>query len=230
MQQGWRENHRHFGEKAPGKAAIVVFCDGLCEPNPGGIATCGWLAYENEELLHSHSTVVRRGDGATNNVAEYSAVISALSWLLANGHANKRTVVHSDSQLLVYQLAGKYAVRSPNIVPLHAQALDLAGAFREVVFQWIPREKNTEADALSREACQNVLGGRGREERAKVLAPLTVQTGAGWYIVPSQSDPRKTYVVDLAQNTCDCPDFQARGGKLGYCKHILAARATFKTA
>lgn len=209
---------------------IAVYCDGLCEPNPGGIATCGWLAFDGGELLHRHSSVVRRGSGATNNVAEYGAVISALGWLLANGYASKRTVVHSDSQLLVYQLAGKYVVRSPNIVPLHAQTLDLARMLREVVFRWIPREGNAEADALSREAYRNALGGQSREERARKLTPLVARVGVDLYVVPSQSNPRKLYAVNLAENTCECPDFRVRGRKLGYCKHILAAREFSRTA
>lgn len=211
-----------------GQKTITVFCDGLCEPNPGGIATCGWLAYQSEELLNSHSSVVCRG--ATNNVAEYAAVISAMGWLLANGYANERTVVHSDSQLLVYQLAGKYAVRSPNIVALHAQALGLARMFREVTFRWIPREENAEADALSREAHQNALGGQSREERAETLASLVSRAGTELFTVPSQSNPWKNYTVNLVENTCDCPDFRARGKKLGYCKHILAARRFSETA
>lgn len=211
-------------------ALVTVYCDGLCEPNPGGIATCGWVAYEREELLHSHASVLCRGEGATNNVAEYGAVISALSWLLANGYADKRVIVHSDSQLLVYQLAGKYAVRAPNIVPLHLQALDLAGMFREAFFRWVPREKNTKADALSRTAYQNALGGHSREERAQKLASRVVHIQDDRYLVPSQSDPARAYKVDLARNTCDCPDFQARGRKLGYCKHILAAKRFSRTA
>jgi len=221
-----RKQSKHRKPAAP----VTVYCDGLCEPNPGGIATCGWVAYEGEELLHSHASVLCRGGGATNNVAEYGAVISALSWLLANGHADKRVIVHSDSQLLVYQLAGKYAVRAPNIVPLHMQALDLARMFREASFRWVPREKNTEADALSRTAYRNALGGRSREERAQKLVSQVVHIEGDRYLVPSQSDPARAYQVDLARNICNCPDFQARGKKLGYCKHILAARKFSRTA
>lgn len=217
-------------EQSKKKPAVTVYCDGLCEPNPGGIATCGWVAFDGGGLLHRHSSVVCRGSGATNNVAEYGAVISALGWLLANGYASRRTVVHSDSQLLVYQLAGRYAVRSPNIVPLHAQVADLARAFREVVFRWIPREENAEADALSRDAYRNALGGQSREERARKLTPLVARVGADLYDVPSQSDPATAYRVDLARNICECPDFRARGRKLGYCKHILAARGFSETA
>ena len=209
---------------------VTVFCDGLCEPNPGGIATFGWVAYRGSEKLQEFCSVLCAGDGATNNVAEYGAVTSVLGWLLANGHANKRVVVHSDSELLVCQLAGKYRVRAPNIVPLHRQVLNLATLFREVTFKWVPREENAEADALSRKAYQNASAGCGRGEKALELAPLVSRVGDHLYAVPSQSDPFKTYTVDLAKNTCDCPDFKARGRKLGYCKHLLAARRFAETA
>ncbi len=44
------------------------------------------------------------------------------------------------------------------------------------------------------------------------------------YKVPSQTYPDVTYRVDIGRNTCTCPDFMARGRKIGYCKHILAVR------
>jgi ribonuclease HI len=203
---------------------LTVYCDGSCEPNPGGIAAFGWAVYDGKEKVHEFYSVACKGEGATNNVAEYSAVISALSWLLANGYAERRVTVHSDSELLVRQLAGKYRVKAPNLIPLHRRALELAALFREVAFRWVPREKNVEADALSQKARQGALLSHGRGEKARGLAPLVRHLEGGLYAVPSQSDPFKTYTVDLSRNTCDCPDFRARGKRLGYCKHILAVR------
>ena len=209
---------------------LTVFCDGSCEPNPGGIAAFGWAVYDGEEKVHEFCSVACTGEGATNNIAEYGAVVSVLNWLLTNGYAGRRVIIHSDSELLVCQLAGKYKVRAPNLIPLHRQALELAARFREVVFKWVPREKNAEADALSQKARQGALLGHGRGEKARKLAPLVRHLGGSLYAVPSQSDPFKAYTVDLSQNTCDCPDFRARGKKLGYCKHILAARRFAETA
>lgn len=208
---------------------LTVFCDGSCEPNPGDVAAFGWVVYDNKEKVHEFCSVACAGEGATNNVAEYSAVVSALSWLLANGHADRRAVVCSDSQLLVCQLAGKYKVKAPNLIPLYHQAMKLATRFKEVAFRWVPREKNVEADALSRRACQSSLLSCGRGEKARGLAPLVRRLEGGLYVVPSQSNPFKAYTVDLFKNTCNCPDFQARGKRLGYCKHILAARGFAET-
>lgn len=209
---------------------LTVFCDGSCEPNPGGIAAFGWVVYDGGEKVHEFCSVACAGEGATNNVAEYGAVVSALSWLLANGYADRKVVVCSDSELLVCQLAGKYKVKALNLIPLHRQALELASLFREVAFRWVPREKNTEADALSQKARQGALLSHGRGEKARELAPLVRRLEGGMYAVPSQSDPFKAYTVDLEKNICDCPDFKARGKKLGYCKHILAARKFAETA
>jgi ribonuclease HI len=209
---------------------LTVFCDGSCEPNPGGIAAFGWTVYDGEEKVHEFCSVACAGEGATNNIAEYGAVISVLSWLLANGYAGRKVIVHSDSELLVCQLAGKYKVKAPNLIPLHQRALKLATLFREVAFKWVPREKNTEADALSKRAHQSSLLSCGRGKKALKLVPLVRRLEDGLYAVPSQSDSFRTYTVDLAKNTCDCPDFKARGKKLGYCKHILAARRFAETA
>src|SRR5689334_5768013 len=56
----------------------------------------------------------------TNNYAEYSALIAALEWALAQDHRNLRIV--SDSELLVRQMKGVYKVKSPDLRPLYEQA------------------------------------------------------------------------------------------------------------
>lgn len=209
---------------------LTVFCDGLCEPNPGGVAGFGWVVYDGEEKVQEMRSVVCAGEGVTNSFAEYSAVVSVLSWLLANGYADRKVIVCSDSELLVCQLAGKYRVKAVNLIPLHRQALGLAALFREVAFKWVPGKKNAEADALSKRAHQSASAGRGRGEKALGLVPLVSLIGNHLFSVPSQSNPFKAYTVDLEKNICDCPDFKVRGKKLGYCKHILAARKFAETA
>jgi ribonuclease HI len=102
---------------------IVVFADGACEPvNPGGIGTFGYVICEDGRCLEEGSGVV--GEGATNNVAEYTAVIQALRKLLQMGVSGS-VRVKSDSQLLINQLRGVYRVRAGRILPLHRQVLHL---------------------------------------------------------------------------------------------------------
>ncbi|WP_156896820.1 reverse transcriptase-like protein, partial [Desulfovirgula thermocuniculi] len=160
------------------------------------------------------------GPGATNNVAEYTAVIRALEWLLESGYRDEEVEVCSDSQLCIYQLRGEYAVKSPRVAPLYRRAKELAGRFRRLRFRWVPREQNTEADALSRRAYARAAPPDPRRlARAAELAPSVRPLGGGRFAVPSQSG-REEYLVDLAAGTCTCPDFARYGVK---CKHILAA-------
>jgi len=140
---------------------IEVYYDGLCEPvNPNGIATYGFVIYDNR----SPSDRVRiydgcgfvgagcLGDDVTNNVAEYTALIRALEWLVDNGMVDRQVEVKGDSQLTIRQLNGIYMVRSPRIIPLYRRAIELTEEFSEIRFIWIPREYNEEADSLSRRA------------------------------------------------------------------------------
>lgn len=209
------------------KIQIVVYCDGLCEPvNPGGTACYGWVAYRGRKKLGKDCGVVCSGPKATNNIGEYTAIIRALEWLLANDYTEEEIELRSDSQLCIYQLQGRYAVRSSNLIPLHARVLDLARRFRNLSFRWVPREQNEEADKLSRKAYRKALDAQrnSREYKAKQIAPTVVPLADGMFRVPSQTYPGVVYLVDAAANTCTCPDFQMRGRKIGYCKHLLAVR------
>src|SRR5580698_4797910 len=60
----------------------------------------------------------------TNNFAEYSALLAALEWALANGVTHLRVV--SDSELMVKQMQGRYKVSSPGLKPLHDEARAMA--------------------------------------------------------------------------------------------------------
>ena len=205
---------------------VTVYCDGLCEPNPGGVATFGWVAYLGSKKLHEACAVVCSGDGATNNVAEYSGIMAALGWLIANGYAKDKVILQSDSELCIKQLNGLYRVKAPLVRPLYQQVKALAREFRDLYFQWIPRSRNVEADRLSRVAFENHSRSFGftREARAGKLLDHVVRIGPAVYQVESQSSPGTFYMVNLAIPACDCPDFQKRGKRVGYCKHILAAQ------
>jgi ribonuclease HI len=217
-------------------AVIVVYCDGLCEPrNPGGTATYGWVAYVNGEKIHEECAVVCSGSGATNNVAEYSAVIAALEWLVKEGYAKEPVKVRSDSQLCMYQLSGVYAVRSERIRPLYEKARALSRKFRKVTFEWVPRENNQVADALSRKAyadyhAQLSFGAARaaalaeREVKAREIVGNVTHLQGSRYKVASQSEPGLFYIVDAQENSCGCPDFVARGKEIGACKHLLAVK------
>lgn len=205
---------------------IEVFCDGLCEPNPGGVATCSWVVYNDGKKIYEDCRVVCAGDGATNNVAEYGAVITAMGWLLANGYGKKKVVVNSDSQLCVRQINGLYRVKAPLVVSLHGEAKEMFRKFRDISFKWIPREENGEADALSRKAYDNYSKSYSftRERKAEQLVDKVRHVSGSRFKVTSQSVSGLYYEIDMADPSCDCPDFINRHRYVGDCKHILAVR------
>jgi ribonuclease HI len=86
----------------------------------------------------------------TNNKAEYHGLILALRHALAMGA--ETITVHGDSQLVLRQLAGEYAVKAPGLKPLHEEARSLLGKFRQAKLEWVRREQNAEADQASRDA------------------------------------------------------------------------------
>ena len=87
---------------------------------------------------------------ATNNVAEYQALLHGLRYAIARGV--RRVLVFSDSELVVKQIAGSYRVKHPSMVPLHREALALMRQFEEVRVSHVRREQNKEADRLANRA------------------------------------------------------------------------------
>jgi ribonuclease HI len=83
----------------------------------------------------------------TNNVAEYYALLAALDYATTHGIAALR--VRSDSELLVRQMQGRYKVKSPDLKPLFERATKLVRQIAYFVVEHIPREQNSEADALA---------------------------------------------------------------------------------
>jgi probable phosphoglycerate mutase len=110
----------------------------------------------------SYAVIIRRPDGsvvyqlgkylgrATNNVAEYFALITALDYCASTNILRLR--VRSDSELLVRQMQGRYKVKSASLKPLHERALRQSKSLAYFAIEHIPREQNSEADALANTA------------------------------------------------------------------------------
>lgn len=130
----------------------IFFVDGLCEPkNPGGVACYGWVGYWQGRKARTGKGVVGEGDGMTNNVAEYNALIAAMRHLVDKGYSGP-VVFKSDSQLIVNQMSGAWNINKQYLQDLNDTAQELADHFESVEYEWVPREQNEEADALSRQA------------------------------------------------------------------------------
>jgi ribonuclease HI len=87
---------------------------------------------------------------ASNNVAEYQALIHALRYALGRGAT--RVTVFSDSELVVRQISGQYRVKHPDMVPLHGQAKGLLSRFDSASVSHVRRAQNKDADRLANQA------------------------------------------------------------------------------
>jgi ribonuclease HI len=124
----------------------VAHVDGSSRGNPGP-GQCA--AVFHGRLGDCNSPVfIEKLDHVTSNEAEYSGLILALRHALAAGEETLH--VYTDSKVLAKQIHGAYAVRADNLRALHARAMELIRGFKLVVVQYIPREKNREADKHTR--------------------------------------------------------------------------------
>jgi ribonuclease HI len=123
---------------------ITAYCDGGSRGNPGPAGYGVFIQGPGGETLAELSEFVGR---ATNNVAEYQALLAALDYALKSGHARLRVI--ADSELLVRQIQGRYKVNSPDLRPLYEEAkrrITRLGAFR---IEHVLRGKNRQADRLA---------------------------------------------------------------------------------
>ncbi len=158
--------------------SVEVHFDGACEPpRGGGVATWGYAIAGSLEHEDCGLAVRPHSAHATNNVAEYVALIRALEWLHAQGFRGAVVAV-GDSQLVVRQMLGEYEVRAEHLKAYHARLTQLAREFRHVEFRWVPREENRRADALSKQAFEDAA-----DDAERHAPPSPVE------VVPEDEEP-----------------------------------------
>ena len=126
----------------------IAHVDGASRGNPGP-AGAGAILISGSERTELKKTLGQ----ATNNIAEYEALIMALEGALERG-AN-RIEVRSDSELMVLQMTGGYRVKSANLLPLFNKAFGLAKKFKEFTIVHVDRSLNRDADRLANMAVEN---------------------------------------------------------------------------
>jgi ribonuclease HI len=140
----------------------MIHIDGAARGNPGP-AGIGVMLEAGDGL--SHQDFCRYIGEATNNVAEYEALLLALRE--AKKLQPTAMKIRSDSELLVRQIQGRYRVRNPRLAALYAQALDLIKQLSAVgcrfSIEHVGRELNRQADALANRAINDALAGIPRE-------------------------------------------------------------------
>jgi len=202
-------------------SAINLYCDGACEPkNPGGVASYGWIMYERLEdgsngpvLATEKKVVADGGKKATNNFAEYCGLGFALLWLQGQKYGGS-IYVYSDSKLVIHQVAKEWKCNKEHLKKLRQRIWDIAGQMhlyictpkqkqtieeshlaekdqRWLVLQWVKRDKNEAADALSTEAFVEFQAARGRSTKfpSRSKKPVSISPpdntpchceGCGW--------------------------------------------------
>lgn len=130
-------------------AEIVIYTDGGARNNPGP-AGVGVVIYEGDKKIAEVKQYIGQ---ATNNFAEYEALIAGLTEAKKRGLAGKSIEIRMDSELIVKQFLGEYQVKEETLWPQYMKAHNLLVAhFKNHSFVHIPREKNAEADRLVNEA------------------------------------------------------------------------------
>ena len=134
---------------------IKIYCDGGARGNPGP-AGVGFIAKSNNEILIKYSLFIGK---ATNNVAEYTAVLKAMEWLASNEtieQLNNEINFYLDSLLVVKQLGGYYKIKNLALKKLAVKIKNIQTKITaKIKFVHIPREKNLQADRLANLAMDN---------------------------------------------------------------------------
>ncbi len=123
-------------ERDEQKAAVTttLYTDGASRGNPGD-AAWAYVIVQDGSVAASRSGFIGT---ATNNVAEYHAVINGLE--AAREFTRGGLIVRSDSELVVRQLTGRYRITREHLADLAGEVRRLVRHFREVRFENVPRE------------------------------------------------------------------------------------------
>ena len=125
---------------------LEIFTDGACSGNPGPAAIGAVIKRDGKTIKE----ISRSIGNATNNIAEYTAMVWALQEALVL--KADEVFVKTDSELMYKQIIGEYKVKHEGIKPLFDQVKLLIQGFKRAEFKHVPREENSEADQLASEA------------------------------------------------------------------------------
>jgi probable phosphoglycerate mutase len=148
---------------------LIIEADGGSRGNPGiaGSGACVIDADTGEVILEISKFI----GVATNNVAEYLALVAGLEGAYSL-NADARILVRMDSKLVIEQMAGRWKIKHPDMQQLGARVQKTV-AGKQVRWQWIPREENSRADALANKAMDEqgdaVISAKEAGPRASVV-------------------------------------------------------------
>ncbi|MGH9354657.1 MAG: ribonuclease HI family protein [Terriglobia bacterium] len=124
--------------------SLIVHIDGASRGNPGPAAYGVMVKDAQGSVVIALSKALGK---ATNNWAEYQALLAALQYAIEHGCRSVK--VFSDSELLVRQIQGRYRVKHERLKPLYQSAMASVAKIESFSIVHVPREQNREADALA---------------------------------------------------------------------------------
>jgi ribonuclease HI len=123
---------------------LIIYTDGASLGNPGLAAIGAVIKDEQGNLIARISQPIGQ---ATNNQAEYRAIIAALEKAISLGAG--QVGLNSDSELVVKQINGSYRVKKPSLKPLYQKVKQLQSQLQGFSIAHIPRQRNAEAHKLA---------------------------------------------------------------------------------
>lgn len=137
---------------------LIINTDGGARGNPGPAGIGAVIADNDGKIIGRHKQYIGK---ATNNVAEYKALILALEQAKTISNLQSpisNLEIRMDSELIVRQMQGRYKIKEPTLKLLASEVLKLRNQFKNVTFHHVPREQNKEADRLVNEAIDAAVG------------------------------------------------------------------------
>jgi len=133
---------------------LVIFTDGASRGNPGEASYGFSITDSDGNLVYQQGKYLGIN---TNNFAEYSAVLAAYKYLVAEFSFDlpEEVTFYMDSKLVKEQLSGRYKIKAPNLIPLIQEIKSLEGNFKKFSYIHIPRAQNSVPDRLANEALDN---------------------------------------------------------------------------
>lgn len=138
----------------------TIHFDGSCWPNPGGLAAYGYVIHCNDVMIYNGHGIIGENERMSNNVSEFFSLYQSLNQLLRhlieNNHTGKLTVnVFGDSMLTVNIMNKKWRAKSQKLYfDAYKYALGESIKLNKIgvslLYSWIPREENEQADILSK--------------------------------------------------------------------------------
>lgn len=130
--------------------SITAWIDGSCNPNPAGWIKCGILVKLDGTTVHESTVDLGYDLYHTNNVAEFSALLYLLRWY----DMREPMTIHTDSSLVYHVMTRKWKPKTGTkyrvVYEQIRKVMDQKGLHNILKFVLVPREKNTEADRLSK--------------------------------------------------------------------------------